>query len=55
MEKQEEFWKAYEQWTRFLEKDGAENKNRGIVYIVDFDEYSLAHYASKAGNLSNYN
>ena len=50
-EKQDEFWKAYEQRICFQEKDAALNNDQGIVYIVDFDGYNLAHYASEGGNL----
>lgn len=46
-----EGWKAWEQWIRFMEKDGALNNGQGIVIIVDFDGFTLASYASQEGHL----
>ena len=48
-EKVEEFWKYYEQYARRLEKDMAMSKGQGTVFIVDWDGFSLAHYASRSG------
>ena len=52
-EKVDELWKSWEQWTRVMEKDAALNNGQGIVLILDFDGFSLAHYASQEGNLLN--
>ena len=49
-EKIAELWKAWEQWTRVMEKDAALNNGQGIVLIVDGDGFSLAHYASSEGH-----
>ena len=45
-EKQYEFWKYYEQGSRIQENDAAINNNQGIVLILDFDGYTLKHFAS---------
>ena len=50
-EKQEEFWKAYEYWTRREEKDATFNNNQGIVLILDLDGFALKNSASPAGSL----
>ena len=50
VEKQDEFWKAYEQWIRFMERDAALNGGQGTVFIADFEGHSLSSYASKSGN-----
>ena len=49
-EKLDEFWKAYEWWSRRQEKDAAINNDQGIVIILDYDGYSLKKYASSHGN-----
>ena len=49
-EKQDEFWKYYEQGSRLQEKDAAMNDNQGIVLILDFDGFTLKHFASKDGS-----
>ena len=48
-EKIEEFWISYERWTRIQERDAALNNDQGFVLIVDFDGFSLGHYASSNG------
>ena len=48
-EKRAEVWKAYEQWTRWMEKDAALNNGQGVVLIIDFDGFSLANYGSSEG------
>ena len=45
----EEFWKYFEQWIRRMEKDSSSNEDKGIVLIIDFDEYALKHGASPEG------
>ena len=47
-----ELSKSWEQWTRVMEKDAALNNGQGIVLIVDFDGFSLAHFASQTGDVS---
>lgn len=48
-DKIEEFWRAYEQWLRFQEKDASLNSNQGMVILMDFDGFTLAHFASQQG------
>ena len=50
-ETQEEVWKSWEQWTRFLERDAASNYGQGVVVIIDFDGFTLANYAFRPGYL----
>ena len=49
---QDEFWKAYEQFLRFQEKDASLNNGQGIVFIIDFDGFGLKNHASANGELA---
>ena len=53
-ERTEDVWKAWEQLTRFMEKDAALNNDQGIAMVIDFDGFTLASYASPEGCNSNY-
>ena len=46
---EEEFWKYYEQHARRLERDAAVNNDDGVVAIVDWDCFTLAHFATPEG------
>ena len=45
----EEFWMYYEQHARRLERDAAINNDDGVVTIVDWDYFSLTHFATAEG------
>ena len=49
-QKQEEFWKSYDWWTRVEERDAALNNNQGVVFILDYAGYTLKSMASVEGN-----
>ena len=48
-EKVEEFWMYYEQFARKAEKDSALHNDEGTVFIVDWDGFTLTHYATGPG------
>ena len=45
----EDFWMYYEQCARRAERDSALRKNGGNVFLLDWDGFSLANYASGPG------
>lgn len=51
-EKIEEFWKFYEQYILRIERDAAVNNHQGVVFILDWDGFSLGNYASARGKIS---
>ena len=55
MKRLDEFWQYYEWMLRFNERDANLNGGQGVVTIVDFDEFRLAHYASKNGKRGAWN
>ena len=48
-EKVEEFWMYYEQCARRAERDSALHNGEGTCFIVDWDGFSLKHYAAGRG------
>ena len=45
----EAFVKHYEQFIRRVSKAGAENNGQGIVFICDWNGFTLSHFASSGG------
>ena len=48
-EKRDEFWKYYEQFVRAAGKDAAMCNDRGMVFLTDWDGFSLKNYATTTG------
>ena len=51
-EKQDEFWKFFEQYVKRHERDAALNNEQGIVIIIDWEGFALGQYASNNGKAS---
>ena len=48
-DRMDEFWKYWEQYVRFHERDAKLNGDQGAVCIVDWDGFELTHHASPNG------
>ena len=44
-----DFWKYFEQYVRFHERDSKVGGGKGAVCVVDFDGFKLTHHASPNG------